>query len=186
MQYFGGKARIAKELSKELQSRLEEDQSFVDLFCGSCNIVSRIKAPVRIANDLHKELISLHRAVQGGWIPPSSVSEDEYKEIKNSDEFPDYLRAFVGFGCSFAGKWFGGYAKDNTSRNYCLNAHNSILCKMENLRETDFACFDYKELHPVGCLIYCDEIREMTDEEFAAHQGMQKNSIKLGASDDSE
>lgn len=64
MQYFGGKAKIAKEISKELQSRLKEGQAFVDLFCGSCNVVSKIKAPVRIANDLHKELISLHKAVQ--------------------------------------------------------------------------------------------------------------------------
>jgi site-specific DNA-adenine methylase len=86
MQYFGGKAKIAKELSKELQSRLKEGQAFVDLFCGSCNVVSKIKAPVRIANDLHKELIALHKAVQEGWIPPSSISELEYKEIKNSNE----------------------------------------------------------------------------------------------------
>ena len=106
MRYFGGKAKIAKELSKELQSRLKEGQAFVDLFCGSCNVVSKIKAPVRIANDLHKELISLHKAVQQGWIPPSSVSELEYKEIKNSNEVPDYLKAFVGFGCSFAGRYF--------------------------------------------------------------------------------
>lgn len=49
MRYFGGKAKIAKELSKELQSRLKEGQTFVDLFCGSCNVVSKIKAPVRIA-----------------------------------------------------------------------------------------------------------------------------------------
>ena len=82
MQYFGGKARIAKELSKELQSRLKKDQSFVDLFCGSCNVVSRIKANTRIANDLHKELIAMHKAVQSAWIPPCDVSEEEYKEAK--------------------------------------------------------------------------------------------------------
>ena len=70
MQYFGGKARIAKVLAAELQSRLQPNQTFVDLFCGSCNVVSKIKADKRIANDLHTELIDMHIAVQQGWIPP--------------------------------------------------------------------------------------------------------------------
>ena len=100
MQYMGGKVRISKYLVPVLQERLKDKDTFVDLFCGSCNIISAIKAPNRIANDLHKELIALHKAVQQGWVPPSSVSELEYKEIKNSNEVPDYLKAFVGFGCS--------------------------------------------------------------------------------------
>ena len=74
MQYMGGKARIAKYLVPVLQERLKDKETFVDLFCGSCNIISAIKAPNRIANDLHKELIALHKSVQQGWIPPSVVT----------------------------------------------------------------------------------------------------------------
>lgn len=167
MRYFGGKAKIAKELSKELQSRLKEGQAFVDLFCGSCNVVSKIKAPVRIANDLHKELIALHKAVQGdntvgavlqeGWIPPSSVSELEYKEIKNSNEVPDYLKAFVGFGCSFSGKYWGGYARGSEVRNYATNAKNTLLTKHKTLKDVQFTNLQYHELllHD-NSLIYCD------------------------------
>ena len=63
MRYFGGKAKIAKELSTFLQSQIKPNQTFVDLFCGSCNVVSKIQAKERLANDLHKELIALHIAV---------------------------------------------------------------------------------------------------------------------------
>lgn len=157
MQYFGGKAKIAKELSKELQSRLKEGQAFVDLFCGSCNVVSKIKAPVRIANDLHKELIALHKAVQEGWIPPSSVSELEYKEIKNLNEVPDYLKAFVGFGCSFSGKYWGGYARGSEVRNYATNAKNTLLTKHKALKDVQFTNLQYHEVViPGNSLIYCD------------------------------
>lgn len=157
MQYFGGKAKIAKELSKELQSRLKEGQAFVDLFCGSCNVVSKIKAPVRIANDLHKELITLHKAVQEGWIPPSSISELEYKEIKNSNEVPDYLKAFVGFGCSFSGKYWGGYARGSEVRNYATNAKNTLLTKHKTLKDVQFTNLQYYEVSvPDNSLIYCD------------------------------
>ena len=157
MRYFGGKARIANELSKELQSRLKEGQAFVDLFCGSCNVVSKIKAPVRIANDLHKELIALHKAVQEGWIPPSSISELEYKEIKNSNEVPDYLKAFVGFGCSFSGKYWGGYARGSEVRNYATNAKNTLLAKHKTLKDVQFTNLQYHEVSvPDNSLIYCD------------------------------
>ena len=156
MQYFGGKAKIAKELSKELQSRLKEGQAFVDLFCGSCNVVSKIQAPLRIANDLHKELIALHKAVQEGWIPPSSVSESEYKEIKNSKDCPDYLKAFVGFGCSFAGRYFEGYAR-GSRQNYAMGSSNSLIKKHTTMRDVIFTSKNYSEVEiPNNSLIYCD------------------------------
>ena len=82
MQYMGGKVRIAKYLVPVLQERLKDKDTFVDLFCGSCNIISAIKAPNRIANDLHKELIALHKAVQSGWVPPSVVTEEDYKQSR--------------------------------------------------------------------------------------------------------
>ena len=108
MRYMGGKVRIAKYLVPVLQERLKDKDTFVDLFCGSCNIISAIKAPNRIANDLHKELIALHKAVQQGWVPPSVVTEEDYKQAKQAE---DHLKAFIGFGCSFSGKYFGGYAR---------------------------------------------------------------------------
>lgn len=128
MQYFGGKARIAKPLAEYLNSQLKDGQPFVDLFCGSCNVISKIDPNrTRIANDLHYELIEMWKYVQSGGALPDNISEDEYAVVKKSGE--PWLKAFVGFGSSFAGKYFGGYARSE-NQNYTLCAKNSCLKKL--------------------------------------------------------
>jgi len=158
MQYFGGKAKIAKKLSIFLQSNIQPDQTFVDLFCGSCNVVSEIQAKERIANDLHKELIALHIAVQRGQELPSAVSEEEYKHIQQNKElYPDWLVAFSGFGLSFSGKYFGGYARDGSDRNYCQNAKGTLLKKHSKLGAVVFTNLNYSDVQiPSESFIYCD------------------------------
>ena len=158
MQYFGGKQRISKPLSKFLNEQLKENQPFVDLFCGSCNVMINIEGDrLKIANDKHKYLIAMWNELQNGWLPPKNLSQEEYQYIKeNKDEKP-YLAGFVGFGCSFAGKWFGGYARNNRGDNYCLNVHNSTLKKLEQLNGVIFYNEDYSQVNiPKGSLVYCD------------------------------
>lgn len=160
MRYFGGKAKIAKELSTFLNSKIQPSQTFVDLFCGSCNVVSKIQAKKRIANDLHKELIALHIAVQQGQELPSAISELEYKHIRSNREiYPYWLVAFVGFGfgCAFAGDYFKGYAKGNTNQDYCANAKNSLNKKHLNLKDVKFTNLNYLDVQiPKESFIYCD------------------------------
>jgi DNA adenine methylase len=158
MRYFGGKAKIAKELSIFLNSKIQPNQTFIDLFCGSCNVVSKIQAKERIANDLHKELIALHIAVQEGQELPSAVSESEYLHIKQNKElYPDWLVAFVGFGLSFSGKYFGGYARDNRGDDYCGNAKSSLNKKHSRLEDVKFINLNYSDVQiPQESFIYCD------------------------------
>ena len=179
MQYFGGKQRISKNLSLYLNNQLKEGQPFVDLFCGSCNVITKIDNDrLRIANDKHKYLISMWKELQNNWCPPNTITRQRYKQIKeNKDNIP-YLTGFVGFGCSFAGKWFGGYAYSD-KRNYCLNAKNSVLRKIEYLDDVEFYNLNYNEVNiPKGSLVYCDipykdttqycssEVGEFNHEEF--------------------
>lgn len=42
MRYFGGKHRTSKLIAEYLNSQLDPGQPFVDLFCGSCNIISKV------------------------------------------------------------------------------------------------------------------------------------------------
>lgn len=158
MRYFGGKQRINKPLSKFLNSQLKENQTFVDLFCGSCNIISKIdNNRLRIANDKHKYLIAMWKALQDGWKMPNTISEEEYKYIKSNKDENLPLTGFVGFGCSYSGKWFGGYCRDNTNRNYCLNAKNSNLKILNNIRDVVFYNLNYDKVNmPLGSLVYCD------------------------------
>lgn len=156
MQYFGGKSRIAKHLAKFIGDELKEGQAFADLFCGSCNVISQVKGGgVRIANDAHKELIAMHKAVQSGKLLPDTVSQDEYYTVKSAGE--DWLKGFVGFGLSFSGKWWGGYARNSRGDDYCASAKNSLLKKHNNMRGVSFVNGSYKDCAvPDGSLLYCD------------------------------
>ena len=158
MRYWGGKQRISKPLTTFLNQQLKEGQPFVDLFCGSCNVISKIDDNrVRIANDKHKYLISLWRELQNGWIPPDNISREEYRQISENKDNETHLAGFVGFGCSFAGKWFGGYAYDSKGVNYCLVAKKGCIKKINNMVGVKFYNLNYNEVDiPKGALVYCD------------------------------
>lgn len=69
------------------------------------------------------------------------------------------VKGFVGFGCSSAGKWWGGYAtSDNKERNYAMNAINTIAKKLKGLNNVTFVCGDYFDIviPSVPSIIYCD------------------------------
>ncbi|WP_299831723.1 DNA adenine methylase [uncultured Metabacillus sp.] len=154
IRYFGGKARIAKPIVEYLKSIREEGQPYIEPFVGGGWVMSLMDGE-RIACDKHTYLIEMYKAMQNGWIPPTNLTKEEYEYIKNNRDEKPYLTGFVGFGCSFAGKWFGGFASSK-DRNYCLNAHNSIMKKMETMKDVKFYDCDYKEINPKGLLVYCD------------------------------
>lgn len=168
MQYFGGKERIAKELSSFINENYLKGnrKPFIDLFCGSCNVMTKVDHNrLRIANDRHKYLIAMWKELQNGWIPPKNCTKEQYDYVKEHVDVKPHVSGFIGFGCSYSGKWWGGYAKDNTGRNYCLNAHNSILKKIENLKDVNFYCGGYFELNiPQNSIVYCDKPYECTTE----------------------
>ncbi len=155
MRYFGGKTRICHDVANMVESIRLPYQPFLSPFTGGGWVESLIKEP-KTCCDEHQYLIAMYQALQNGWEPPNQLSKEEYQHIKNHKDENPALTGFVGFGCSFAGKWFGGYAKDNTERNYCLNAKNSILKKMKGFKNTTFERVDYKDLNPVNLIIYCD------------------------------
>lgn len=97
----------------------------------------------------------LWKGLQDGFIPPDSISEEEYKSLKYKES--SALRGFVGFGSSFSGKWFGGYARSKTSnRNYTGEAKRTLLRKIKKLRDVQFNHFSYEDIRPSNALIYCD------------------------------
>ena len=99
------------------------------------------------------------QALQTGWEPPEHVSEEEYAALKNAP--PSALRGFVGFATSFAGKWFGGYARGGNP-NYARSGRISNLKLAKKTQGTVFLCADYRILRPSGALIYCDPPYEKT------------------------
>lgn len=155
MQYFGGKAKIAKYIVPYLEGVRKENQIFVEPFVGGANIVSQMSGK-RKAYDFNEYLIEMYKGVQNGYELPDSLTEEEYRYIREHKDEDKVLTGFVGFGCSFAGKWFGGYARNKQNHNYCKASKNSLMKKMSTMADVEFDWRDYKSLFLKGCLIYCD------------------------------
>lgn len=159
MKYLGGKYRLSKPISSYLNSVLVPDQGYWEPFVGSAWIINGIRAKRRYASDINYYLIQMWRALQDGWIPPDTVTEDEYLHIKeNMDAYPPQLVAFVGFSSSWGGKWFGGYARDGNDRNYTSEGKRGLLKKTRNLTGVNFFHADFVDAEPPedAMLIYCD------------------------------
>lgn len=155
MQYFGGKQRISSQIIEILSKYRNDNQPLVEPFVGGCNIISKMSGR-RYCFDINEYLIEMYKAIQDGWVPPTTITKEQYDYIKNHKDEDKPLTGFVGIGCSYSGKWFGGYAKNNTGRNYCMNAHNSVMKQVEDIKDIIFDCKDYRELQLHNCLVYCD------------------------------
>lgn len=97
----------------------------------------------KILNDRHKYLIAMLQGVQNGYNLPESITPEEYRYIRDHKDEDPALAGFVGFGCSFGGKWFGGYARNASGTNYALQSKRSLLKDMATLQDAHFVCEDY-------------------------------------------
>lgn len=157
MKYMGSKNRIAKYILPIILKDRKLDQTYVEPFCGGCNIIDKVKGK-RIANDEHFYLIEMFKALQKGWIPPKSISLEEYNHIRdNKDKYDPVLVGYVGYN-SYGAKWFGGYCRDkDNSRNYSLEYFNNIMKQTPLLKDVEFHNVDYQSLQiPENSLIYAD------------------------------
>lgn len=155
--YLGGKHSIAKELVKLLEKHRKPGQLYIEPFLGGANVFQHMANP-RKGFDVHPDLIALWQAALDGWEPPTEVSEELYHQAKpaNDNDISPELRGFIGFGCSFGGKWFGNYARNKRGDNYARAAANGLLGKVANMDGAAIHLLDYRELEPSSALIYCD------------------------------
>lgn len=163
MQYMGSKNRIAKHLLPIMLEHKTDDMVWVEPFVGGANMIDKLDG-YRIGNDSHPYLIALLKALQDGWIPPTEVSKELYYDIKfNEDNYDPEVVGFVGFLCSFGGKWWGGYAANKKGDNYAERG-SRVLTKQAKLFEgIDFRCGNYLDMDiPNNSLIYCDPPYEGT------------------------
>jgi DNA adenine methylase len=130
----------------------------VSLFCGSCAVESKLTFfERRICNDNQPYLIEFLKGVQNGYELPEKISEEEYKRIRADKDTDKVLTGFVGFGCSFGGKWFGGFARNKQGTNYALQSKKSILKDMSTMQDVEFINKDYRDVElPADCVIYAD------------------------------
>jgi DNA adenine methylase len=164
MKYIGSKRRIAKYILPIILEGRREEQWYVEPFCGGCNSIDKVDGN-RLANDSNFYLIELFKALQNGWIPPSEVSEDFFRQVRaNKEQFPPALVGFIGFNCSFGGEFFSGFARDKASCNYAAVAKRNLMKQLPNIKDVLFTCGDYRQMDiPANSIIYCDPPYEKTE-----------------------
>jgi DNA adenine methylase len=158
---------------------LGKNQIYLEPFVGAAWIVSEMTATTRWASDTNPYLIALYKALQDGWSPPNEISEELYVKLRKCtgkqkqdgpqvplDETPDFLGdgyqlaliGFAGCACSFAGIWYGSYARNpkQPGFNFAEKGRNSLLKIRPKIRGVKFRCCSYHEWEPKNALVYCD------------------------------
>ena len=155
MRYLGGKSKIRKQVAAFLESVRKPNQVYFEPFVGGGWVLQEMSGK-RVASDGNKALIALYKAVQDGWEPPEFVSEDDYKIYQKLQASDDPMTAFCGFGVSFAGKWFGGYARSEGKTCYAATSKRSLMKQKPMLRGVHFESRMFNEWNPKDALVYCD------------------------------
>lgn len=154
MQYQGGKSRIAKELAATIRRRFPEATEIWEPFCGGgAMTLALAKEGFRVhASDAHEDLILMWQALMRGETEPfADVTEVDYAALKTAP--PSARRGFVGFGASFGGGWFGGFARRpyDTRRNIAAESRRNIS-RLQPL-PISFTLADYTSTH-IGTKAY--------------------------------
>lgn len=178
MKYMGSKAKIAEFIVPIIQSHIvvSGSRTYIEPFCGGCNVIDKIHAKNRIAADKNEYLIALFRHLQAGGGLPLEITKEEYDHAKeNIAELPPWYVGAVGFLASFNGRFFdGGYAgirrENGKTRNYYQESKKNILrqVKHSSIAGIDFMVKDYRDFIPKGCVIYCDPPYEETKDYISA------------------
>lgn len=161
---MGGKAMIARHIVAAILADTPERGAWFEPFVGGGNVLERAAPHFdrSIAMDAHEDLMLLWQAVKAGWEPPPFVSREHYQVLRHAE--PSALRGFAGFGASFGGKWFGGYAVSRVDKKHpvaeeCRTAHKIVIRQGRIFRQHDVSFahghFGARTPEP-GSVVYCD------------------------------
>lgn len=173
MKYLGGKHGIGKLVADFLINECPPDtvSGYLEPFCGSLGVFKNMtdkNYKKYIASDIQPDLIEMWKKIQNNTLKiPSSISEKQYNNLKDSPS-PNAMKAVAGFGLSFGGKFFAGYAQKwagNSGRNF-LNEFKNSIEKIKPTIEKDNVQFlnkQYYDFKPNNMLIYCDPPYKSTE-----------------------
>ena len=156
MQYQGGKSRIANTLAVKIRELHPAVTEIWEPFCGGgAMTLALAKVGFRVyASDSHEDLILMWQALLVGTLDMSSVSEAEYAVLKKAE--PSARRGFAGFGSSFGGGWFAGFARHSNGNYDYSQVSRRVLEKLLSFKaQLDFTLADYTTI-PDDVLAYCD------------------------------
>jgi len=162
MKYLGGKFRIAKAIANRINGL--RPKFYWEPFTGAGNVIQYIQADSRLGTDIDPHIICYLNYVRDGYQFPAEVSEDEYsrwKALNPSSPLEYAMKAHVGYGCSFSGKWFGGYARGSNGngkpRNFARESADAAKRQGPRIQGINFQTANYQNI-PANQydVIYCD------------------------------
>jgi site-specific DNA-adenine methylase len=153
MRYQGGKSRIASHIAAEIRKLYSTATEIWEPFCGGGAVTLALaKVGFKVhASDSHEDLILMWQALMRGETKPfTDVTEAEYVSLIRAS--PSARRGAVGFGASFGGGWFAGYARTE-GRVFIQESFRNC----SRLRDLDiaFTLTDYTST-PDHVLVYAD------------------------------
>ena len=161
MQYMGGKSRLAKRITEAILADTSVRENYLEPFLGGGSVFSEISRHFKTstASDGQEDLALMWRGlIFGTFTPPMELTEEEWRELRDAE--PSALRGFAGYGCSFGGRFFEGYARNKTGTNYAAQTARSLARDLEKIprdRVQQVWHADYRDFTPgVGTVVYCD------------------------------
>ena len=169
MRYLGGKSRSAKHIVSAIIADIDARGPlvFYDPFMGGGSVmIAAAKSGAFssvMASDVDGLVVAYWRALLEGWVPPTNVSEDEWRMLK-SDNSDLALSAHAAYNCSFGGKRWGGYARGMksdgaTPRNFADEASRNDVRAVQSIGIASVVQSDYIDaLDGVGSgdVVYLD------------------------------
>lgn len=166
MKYVGGKHLVGKKIADFITQHCPPElvAGYYEPFCGSLGVFKHMTDrgySKCIASDTHADLMAMWIAVQKGRLRvPRNITEKRYKKLRAS-KGPSPLKAVAGFGISYGGKYFEGYAPNaagSTGRDFLNEFRNSIATIAPAIRRSNvvFKKQSYWNIKPSNMLIYCD------------------------------
>lgn len=175
MKYMGSKRRIVNDILPIMMEKMNDDTTFVDMFCGGCHVIEKVPSTYRrIANDKNNYLITMWSMLVNTKLEfPLKISKETYSFYRNifkkrgfgSDKITsdDAMIGYVGFMGSYNGRFYdGGYSGHNVQgkdgfRDYISEQINNTKSQIDSLKGVEWNTCDYSELEvPPNSLIYCD------------------------------
>lgn len=163
MKYMGSKNRIAKHIVPIINELLDGKDYYIEPFVGGANMIDKIRKDVTlIGSDYNEYLISMWKGLQNGFIPKDYYDKETYLHIKDNKDVDKCLTGYVGFNCSYSGKWFGGFAgkvttKTGVVRDYQDEAKRNAMAQISDLTDIEFRHSSFVDLViPDNSLVYCD------------------------------
>jgi len=148
MHYAGSKSKV-RGITLVIQSFIPHGGIYWEPFVGAGRMIERINNCRRYGSDLDVHIIDLLKAMQNGWQPPGSLSEKEYQhwmKVAKTTKTRDPMIAFVGYGCSFGGVFFGGYARCEKGVNKtvaAIHARNQLLSSRRMIQGVELRVRNY-------------------------------------------